>query len=155
MTNGKLEGNTLNVYTYVVKASKPVGIREVMRGAKLSSPSVAQRHLQKLEALGLLEKNAYGDYILKEKTSLSGHVWIGKNLVPRLILYSLFFMGAFSTEITIIMFGYLFGSVHIEVSFIALTGITAAAMLLFLIEGIQLRRKLNSKHVKHCENNKN
>lgn len=155
MTSDELEGNTLSVYTYVVNVSKPVGIREVMRGAKLSSPSVAHRHLQKLEALGLLEKNAYGDYVLKKKANLSGYIWIGKNLLPRLILYSLFFMGAFSTEIAIIIFGYLFGLITIEVSFIYLTGITAVAMLLFLIEGIQLRRKIDSKSIKRYENNKN
>ena len=37
----ELEGNTLNVYAFVVKEGKPVGPREVMRGANLSSPSTA------------------------------------------------------------------------------------------------------------------
>ena len=36
-----LEGSTLNVYAFVVKEGKPVGPREVMRGANLSSPSTA------------------------------------------------------------------------------------------------------------------
>ncbi len=40
------EGTTLNVYSYVVKRGKPVGPREVMRGANLSSPSVTYWHLQ-------------------------------------------------------------------------------------------------------------
>ena len=79
------EGTTLNVYSYVVKKGKPVGPREVMRGANLSSPSVAYWHLQKLENSGLLTKNEAGEYIVKEKTSISGHIWIGRNLVPRLM----------------------------------------------------------------------
>lgn len=94
MTNADtetLEGKTLNVYSYVVKEGKPVGPREVMRGVNLSSPSVAYWHLQKLEACGLIEKNAYGEYVVKEKVNISGHVWVGRNLVPRLLCYSLFF----------------------------------------------------------------
>jgi hypothetical protein len=90
------EGTTLNVYSFVVKKGKPVGPREVMRGVNLSSPSVAYWHLQKLENLGLLQKNKTGEYVVKEKTSISGHIWIGGNLVPRLIFYSLFFFECYS-----------------------------------------------------------
>jgi DNA-binding transcriptional ArsR family regulator len=103
VTNDELEGNTLSVYAYIVHAEKPVGTRDVTRGADLSSPSVAHRHLQKLEATGLIEKNQYGDYILKQKANINGHVWVGKNLVPRLMFYSFFFMGAFAAEVSIIM----------------------------------------------------
>jgi hypothetical protein len=143
--NEELEGNTLSVYAYVAKEGKPVGTRDVTRGANLSSPSVAHRHLQKLEALGLLERTQYGDYLLKEKTGISGHVWVGRNLVPRLMFYSFFFMGAFSAEIVIIVLTYLVNNIVIETSFIFLTGMTAVAMILFLVEGIVLRRTINTK----------
>jgi hypothetical protein len=146
LANEELEGNTLNVYAFIVHANKPVGTRDVTRGASLSSTSVAHRHLQKLEELGLIEKNVYGDYILKEKTSISGHVWVGRNLVPRLIFYSFFFMGAFSAEIAIIALGYLVGGLVIETSFLFLTGMTAVAMVLFFIEGISLHRKIKPKN---------
>ena len=109
-----------------------------------SSSSVAHRHLQKLELLGLLEKNEYGDYILKEKTGVSGHVWVGKNLVPRLMFYSFFFIGAFGAEIGIILLSYLVADLVIETSFLFLTAMTAVAMILFFIEGVLLRRKLNT-----------
>jgi hypothetical protein len=141
MGDPELAGNTLSVYAYVVRENKPVGTREVMRGANLSSPSVAQRHLQKLELMGLLERNKSGDYILKEKTGVSGHIWVGKNLVPRLMFYSFFFIGAFGAEIGIILLSYLVVDLIIETSFLFLTGMTAAAMVLFFIEGILLRRK--------------
>jgi repressor of nif and glnA expression len=146
----ELVGNTLTVYAYVAKEGKPVGTRDVTRGANLSSSSVAHRHLQKLEALGLLEKNEYGNYLLKEKTSVSGHVWVGRNLVPRLIFYSFFFMGAFSAEIAIILLSYLVGNVVVETSFLFLTGMTAIAMALFLAEGLSLGRK--SKPKNHADN---
>ena len=109
---------------------------------------MAHRHLQKLEALGLLEKNEYGDYMLKEKTSVSGHVWVGRNLVPRLMFYSFFFMGALGSEITIILLGYITGALFIETSFIFLTGMTAVAMILFFAEATSLRRKINHKRHK-------
>jgi len=144
MGNKELGGNTLIVYAYVVRENRPVGTRDVMRGANLSSPSVAHRHLQKLELLGLLEKNEFGDYILKEKASVSGHVWVGKNLVPRLMFYSFFFIGAFGAEIGIIVLSYMVAELVIETSFIFLTGMTAVAMVLFFIEGALLRRKVKT-----------
>jgi len=144
-TNEDLEGNTLNVYAYVAREGRPVGTREVTRGANLSSPSVAHRHLQKLEALGLLEKNEYGDYVLKQKNSVRGYVWVGRTLVPRLLFYSFFFMGALGSEIAIVLLSYITGAFAIETSFIFLTGMTAVAMSLFFIEAASLRRKLNNK----------
>ena len=97
-------------------------------------------------ALGLIEKNEYGDFILKEKTSINGHVWVGRNLVSRLMFYSFFFMGAFGAEIVIIILSYIVNGVVIETSFLFLTGMTAVAMSLFLIEGIFLYRKVNPNH---------
>ena len=44
MANDELEGNILCVYAFIVRASNPVGTREVTRGAGLSSTSVAFRH---------------------------------------------------------------------------------------------------------------
>jgi hypothetical protein len=145
LANEELEGNTLNVYAYVVHKGKPVGTRDVTRGANLSSPSVAHRHLQKLEDIGLLERNQYGDYMLKEKTAVSGYVWVGKNLVPRLLFYSFFFMGAFAAEITILMLGFFGFGLTPDVSFIYLTVMTAIAMSIFLFEGTSLNRKFKSK----------
>jgi len=146
VTNDELEGNTLNVYAYVVHKGKPVGTRDVTRGANLSSPSVAHRHLQKLEDLGLIERNQYGDYVLREKASVSGYVWIGRTLVPRLLFYSFFFMGAFSAEIAILVFGFFVFGLVPDVSFVYLTVMTAIAMALFLFEGTSLNRKVKNKN---------
>lgn len=133
----ELEGTTFKVYLYVVKEGKPVGPRDVMRGANLSSPSVAYRHLQKLETFGLLQKNAYGEYVVKEKANIKGHVWIGRNLIPRLLFYSFFFMGIFTAEIAIIAVRFFSGE-PFQMEFMFLTFITSAAMVLFLLEGITL-----------------
>jgi hypothetical protein len=137
----ELEGNTLDVYAYAVKEGRPVGPRDVMRGANLSSPSVAYRQLQKLENLGLMEKNQYSEYVSKERTSISGHLWIGRNLVPRLVFYAFFFMGILGAEIAIIAVQVFFFGQSLNVEILYLIVITALAMSLFLGEGILLRRK--------------
>ena len=140
----ELEGNTLSVYAYIVQVNKPVGVRDVTRGANLSSSSVASRHLQKLESLGLLEKNEYGDFVLKEKANVSGHVWVGRNLIPRLMLFAFFFIGAFGAEVSIIFLYYMLNNTFIETSFFFLSGITALSGILFLAEGLSLHKKVSN-----------
>lgn len=148
LENQPLEGKTLNVYSYVVKEGKPVGPREVMRGANLSSPSVAYWHLQKLEACGFLKKNSYGEYIVAEKVNISGHLWIGKNLVPRLMCYFLFFLGILGIELSIIVIQFFFQSKVPNIDLIYLVTTNAVAMALFLAEGLVLRRKNRPENAK-------
>ena len=144
--NEELEGTPFMVYSYVMNENKPVGTRDVMRGASLSSPSVAYRHLQKLEEIGLLERNKEGRYILKGKAKITGHIWVGTRLVPRLIFYSFFFTGILGAEIFIITLRYLFYGFAPEMLFLYLILITAIAMLLFLIEGLSLRKKAGNRN---------
>ena len=139
--SGELKGKTFAVYSYIIKENKPVGTREVMRGANLSSSSVAYRHLQKLEDFGLLEKNEEGRYLIKEKAKISGHLWVGRTLVPRLMFYSLFFTGLLGTELVAIAIGYFGYGLIPETLSIYLTVVTAIALALFLIEGLSLRKK--------------
>ena len=153
MANNELEGNTLNVYVYIVRADGPVGTRDVTRGAELSSTSVAYRHLQKLENLGLIEKDSYGNYLLKQKVNISGYVWVGKNLVPRLMFYSFFFLGAFAAEVSIILLSLVIKDLVVEVSFLFLTVMTLATMLVFIFEGLVLHRKLKPKRTRQVYKN--
>src|SRR4030042_6914843 len=102
----QLEGITLNVYLCVAKKGKPVGPREVMKGANLSSPSVAHRHLQKLEDTGYLAKNEYGEYTVKRKATVRGYVWLGHRLFPKMWLYALLFLGILLVEIVIFAIHY-------------------------------------------------
>ncbi len=146
MENEELEGKTLAVYTFVVKEGKPVGTREVTRGVNLSSPSVAQRHLQKLEVLGLLEKTEYGDYVLKEKAAINGHLWIGRSIVPRFMVYGFFFLGALIAEAAAILYTESVGSV-VETNYLYLTMVllTAVAIAMFFAEGILLSRRQKNR----------
>jgi hypothetical protein len=116
-----------------------------MRATNLSSPSVAYWHLQKLEGAGLLQKNQYGEYTVKEKIRVSGHLWIGKNLVPRLMCYSLFFLGIVGTVLAIIVVQYFLIGVKPNIDLIYLALSNAMATALFLSEGLLMRKKKLSK----------
>lgn len=141
----ELEGTTLNVYSLIVKKGKPVGPREIMRGLNLSSPSVAYWHLQKLENSGLLQKSVTGEYVVKEKTSISGHIWIGKSLVPRLIFYSLFFSGFVFFEVVILMVQFFSDTLTLSLPLVYLLITNIIALVLFLSEGLLLRKKIQPK----------
>jgi hypothetical protein len=147
----ELEGTTFAVYTYVVKERRPVGTRDVMRGANLSSPSVAYRHLQKLEASGLLQKTEYGEYVVKEKANIRGYFWIGRNLVPRMLFYSFFFLGILVVELFVFALHFSAPDYEFKVFFFYLTLITGSAMMLFLVEGALLL--VRSKHGSSSPNN--
>jgi hypothetical protein len=125
----------------MIRADKPLGPRELVRLADLSSPSVAHWHLQKLESAGLICKNSYGEYIVKEKVGISGYFWVGKILVPRLIFYAFFFAGILLMEIGV-MFVTVFQFNQLpNVYLIYLMATTLIAMGLFLSEGMWLRNK--------------
>ncbi|MGD6853189.1 MAG: hypothetical protein ACQCN6_14105 [Candidatus Bathyarchaeia archaeon] len=136
-----LEGKTLNVYSYMVKEGKPVGPREVMRATNLSSPSVAYWHLQKLESFGLLQKNSYGEYVVKEKVGVSGHLWIGNKLVPRLMCYSLFFLGIVGIELLLICSQFFLQGKVPSIDLVYLVASNSIALALFLGEGLLIRKK--------------
>ncbi|MEM2448202.1 MAG: hypothetical protein QXT14_04550, partial [Candidatus Bathyarchaeia archaeon] len=65
-----LKGKTLQVYMYLLRSRRGVGVREVQRALRLSSPSLAFHHLDKLEALGLVGKDAYGRYVVTRKVDV-------------------------------------------------------------------------------------
>ena len=144
----ELEGTTLNVYTYVVKEGKSVGPREVMRANNLTSPSVAHWHLQKLESLGLLTKTDYGEYAVKEKVNVSGHLWVGRTLVPRLIFYSFFFMGILIMEIGVLAYPLIVAGQAPSMYLYYLISPTAIAAVLFLVEGMWLSKKSHGENRK-------
>ena len=140
--NEELEGITLNVYVYCVKKGKPVGPRDVMKGANLSSPSVAYRHLQKLEDSGYLQKNEYGEYTVKKKGHVSGYTWLGRRLVGKMWLYALLFAGILVVELSVFILHFSVENYEFKVFFSLLMLITGLAMAVFTVEGLlQNKRK--------------
>jgi ABC-type transport system involved in Fe-S cluster assembly fused permease/ATPase subunit len=145
-TNEKLDGITLKVYLYAFKEGKHVGPRDVMKGANLSSPSVAYRHLQKLEDLGYLKRNEFGEYSVEKKAHIEGFVWIGKRLMPKMWRYSLLFLAILVVEFIILIIHFAVETYEFKVFFLLLTLITGLALVVFTVEGaLQSRRQYNNK----------
>lgn len=145
---GELEGITLDVYLYVLKKGKPVGPREVMKDVDLSSPSVAYRHLQKLEDLGYLQKNDYGEYIPKNRARVSEYVWFGNRLIPKMWRYAIIFLAILVTEAVVLYIHYAVETYEFKVFFLLLILVTVLALSVFTIEGFHVRRRHFNKHGK-------
>jgi hypothetical protein len=139
-TEEELNATTFQTYVYLVKVGKPVGPRDLMRGASLSSPSVAYRNLQKLIDLGLVDKDAYGNYVVKEKMHMKGYVWVGKTLMPSFAIFGFIFIGVLISEIVILLPHLLLGA-SVEGAFWLLIVVTVVSALIFLFEAFRFRKK--------------
>lgn len=139
-----VEGTTLSVYAFVAKAGKPLGPRDVMRGTGINSPSVAYRHLQKLEDAGLLTKNEYGEYLLKKKAKIRRYTWLGRNLLPNAMLYFFVFFGLFIAEVAVLAIHFEVETYEFKVFLLLGLSITLIAMTFFLKEGRAKTKKLGS-----------
>jgi predicted DNA-binding transcriptional regulator len=118
--DNQLKGNTLKVYYLMLKSpSASVGIREVQRALKFSSPTLAQYHLDKLRELGLVRKEST-EYMLVADVKvgvLRQFYRFGTVLVPRFILYAVLFT---------VLLGFLFFIV---------TEVTLVAVYAFVLAG--------------------
>jgi len=116
----QLKGNTLKVYMFLLKSpSMSVGIREVQRRLKFSSPTLAQYHLDKLRELGLVRKEST-EYMLVSDVKvgvLRQFYRFGAVLVPRFISYAVLFT---------VLLGFLFFIV---------TEVTLVAVYAFVLAG--------------------
>lgn len=83
-----LRGTTLEVYRFLLKAGKSVGVREIQKALKLSSASVATYHLAKLADVGIVRRENGGYKV--NKVILKGNIRISRFLIPRYFFYSIF-----------------------------------------------------------------
>ena len=95
-----LKGIDLEVYRLILKAKKPLGIREIQRALELSSPSLAQYHLSKLEQAGFL-KREMGNFVVN-KVVLNNCVKINRFIVPKYLFYSIFALSVLVIELTLL-----------------------------------------------------
>ena len=82
-----LTGNTLKAYRALMKSNKPIGPRELQKQLRLSSPSVASFHLEKLERSGLALKNENGEYSINA-VYLKHYVRLQRFLIPRYMFHA-------------------------------------------------------------------
>jgi hypothetical protein len=89
-----LQGKTMSVYALLLTHDQ-LGVREIQRALKFSSPSLSQHHLSKLVDAGLVTKNAHGEYSVSKSVrvgSLTLFVKIGKRLLPRFVFLATLFI---------------------------------------------------------------
>jgi hypothetical protein len=90
----ELRGNTLRVYWHMLNQSESVGVREVQRALKMSSPSVASHHLAKLVSLDLIEQLSDNSYKVKQVVKvgvLQNFIGFRGRFLPRYAFVAMFF----------------------------------------------------------------
>jgi hypothetical protein len=95
-----IAGTTRDVYLHIVTSEKPQGVREIWRALSLSSPSLAQYHINKLVELALIEPSPNGKYQVNEIEridALRSFVLLRGRLIPRLMFYGALLVGLFLT----------------------------------------------------------
>ncbi len=83
----ELRGKTLQVYLYLLRNGRAMGVREIQKELGFSSPSVAFHHLDKLINLGIVERDQFERYVLAKKVDsgiLHSFVNVAGLTLPRL-----------------------------------------------------------------------
>lgn len=87
---------TWNVYLYILTSRGSVGVRDVWRELKLSSPSLAQYHVNKLLELNMIAQTREGKYVASEEKrveALRSFVLLYGKFIPRLVFYGALITG--------------------------------------------------------------
>ncbi len=92
----RIYGKTLDVYLCILTADTAIGVRDIWRALKFSSPSLAQYHVNKLLDLKLIETDFDGKYKINDQESieaLRSFLLLRGMLIPRLTIYSALILG--------------------------------------------------------------
>lgn len=104
-----LRGKDWKVYWLLLKSGRAMSVREVQRNLHLSSPSVAQHHLEQLRELGLVTKQeSGGNYSLVSEVKigvLRHFVKLGRMLFPRYFFYAVFCTAFYAAYVLVLMHG--------------------------------------------------
>jgi len=134
-----IKGNTLRVYLFVLR-SGPCELRDVQRGLKLSTPSLAFYHLSKLVEVGVVNRTEDGRYIVVNDISadlVDGYVKFGRRIVPQLFLVTLVFTGI------LVYYAYLVWRVPLDLDDIV-TVVYSLSIVVLWYETIKIWRRISS-----------
>ncbi|WP_343382739.1 hypothetical protein [Candidatus Bathycorpusculum sp.] len=90
----------------MLTCNKPIGVRELARELNLSSPSVAQHHLIRLESMQFVKREC-GNFVV-DRVVLENCVRISRFLIPRYFFYLFFSIFVLVIEITVFYPGVIF-----------------------------------------------
>jgi hypothetical protein len=95
-SNKRIYGRTWDVYLCILTSSSPIGVRDIWRALKLSTPSLAQYHVNKLLDLELIEATVDGKYRTNDEErleALRSFLMLRGMLVPRMVVYGALLSG--------------------------------------------------------------
>jgi DNA-binding transcriptional ArsR family regulator len=135
-TSQEVKGNTLKIYLFLLKHGSSE-LRDIQRGVRLSSASLASYHLGKLLEAGFVKQDEYGRYsVIKDSSEkvIEGYSKVGPKVVPQMFFFTLFF--------TIISIFFSFASLYAPSYTPYLVAVCIAMVAVFWFETIKLWRKL-------------
>ncbi len=132
-----LSRTALRIYVYLLESKDPKGVRDIARALNMPVSSV-HYHLKRLEDLEIIGRRGDG-YVVTKTIHLEGYVLLGRRLIPRLLIYSLFFLGVSLSQTYMILINKTVTSDKLLLLTLCLT-----AFILFLLEGLNMRSKLKS-----------
>ncbi len=133
--NIELTGVPLKIYVYLLESKEPKSVREIAEALNMA-PSSIHYHLKKLASIGIIKRNING-YTVNKKINIEGYMILMNKLIPRLLIYSLFFLGVLIGEIIVILETRI---INVDRGISLLT--TLIAFILFFYEGIISKKKL-------------
>jgi hypothetical protein len=104
MSMKRIYGKTLEVYMCILTSEGSKGVREVCRDLGLSTPSLAQYHINKLIDLNLIRIDLDGRYRVNDQESieaLNSFLLLRGMLIPRLVIYSALLIGLTISYLTL------------------------------------------------------
>ncbi len=96
-------GRTWDVYLCILTSGDPIGVREIWRILGLSTPSLAQYHVNKLLELKLIESTPRGKYVTNDEErieALRSFLTLRGMLIPRMVVYAALLSGVMLSYVT-------------------------------------------------------
>jgi DNA-binding Lrp family transcriptional regulator len=124
----------MRIYLYILTRGGNVSVRDIARDLNLP-PSTVHYNLKRLEEAGCIVKSSSG-YAVRNPVRVEGYVILGKLLIPRLLIYGLFFTGIFTGTLIYSL------STGFTGERLLLLAVLITASVLFYIEALNARRKI-------------
>lgn len=124
------------IYIHLLVSREPKGVREISR--ELGVPvSTVHYNLRKLEERGLVKRDNSGGYTVAMVIPLRGFIIVGRTLIHKFLIYSLFFLGVLIGEVirTTVF------DTSIENSILTIT-VSLIGFGLFLYEALKIYRNM-------------
>jgi hypothetical protein len=136
----QIYGKTWDVYLCILTSSAPIGVREIWRALGLSSPSLAQYHVNKLVELKLIETTTGGKYVTNDEErleTLRSFLRLRGMLIPRMVVYAALLSGVLVSYV-------LFWPWRGDFRDLVTVSVTLFSIAAFLFEAIKQYRGLSA-----------